>query len=49
MLRKQANQAIFINSAQKDYIKSVHFHDGDIVKAGQLLVQLNNAQKKRKY
>ena len=42
----RANQAIFINSAQDDYIKSVHFKDGDIVKAGQLLIQLNNAQEK---
>ncbi|MBQ4833966.1 efflux RND transporter periplasmic adaptor subunit [Pseudoalteromonas sp. MMG010] len=40
----RANQAIFIKSAQNDYVKAIYFKDGDFVKKGQELVQLQNLQ-----
>ncbi|MFY8274108.1 efflux RND transporter periplasmic adaptor subunit [Pseudoalteromonas sp. SSDWG2] len=40
----RANQAIYIKSAQNDYIDSIHFDDGEHVKAGQLLVQLRDKE-----
>jgi membrane fusion protein (multidrug efflux system) len=42
----RANEAIFIKSAQNDYVTEVFFNDGDIVKKGQVLVQLNSEQEK---
>ncbi|CAH9054327.1 Efflux pump periplasmic linker BepF [Pseudoalteromonas holothuriae] len=42
----RANQAIHISSAQSDYITNIYFNDGDVVKQGEKLVQLQN-QKER--
>ncbi len=42
----RANQAIFIKSAQSDYIENIYFDDGDSVKAGQLLVQLRDKEER---
>ncbi len=40
----RANQAIYIKSAQNDYVTSIYFEDGDLVSKGQKLVQLQNQQ-----
>ncbi|TMP88943.1 MexH family multidrug efflux RND transporter periplasmic adaptor subunit [Pseudoalteromonas ruthenica] len=40
----RANQAVYIKSAQSDYIDSIHFDDGDKVQAGQRLVQLRDTE-----
>ena len=40
----RANQAIYINSAQNDYVTDIYFKDGDLVSKGQKLVQLQNKQ-----
>ncbi len=38
----RATQAISITSAQSDYIKAIHFDDGDIVSQGQVLAELQS-------
>ena len=40
----RAKQAIYINSAQNDYVTDIYFKDGDLVSKGQKLVQLQNKQ-----
>ena len=40
----RANQAVYIKSAQSDYIDSIHFDDGDKAQAGQRLVQLRDTE-----
>ncbi|CCQ11095.1 Probable RND efflux membrane fusion protein [Pseudoalteromonas luteoviolacea B = ATCC 29581] len=40
----RANQAIHITSAQNDYVTAIYFNDGELVEAGQPLVQLQNKQ-----
>ncbi len=40
----RANQAIYIKSAQNDYVTGIYFEDGDLVSKGQKLVQLQNQQ-----
>jgi membrane fusion protein (multidrug efflux system) len=40
----RANQAIYIKSAQSDYVTHIYFEDGDLVSKGQRLVQLQNQQ-----
>ena len=40
----RANQAIYIKSAQNDYVTDIFFKDGDLVSKGQKLVQLQNKQ-----
>lgn len=40
----RANQAIYINSAQSDYVTAIYFNDGDLVSKGQKLVQLQSQQ-----
>ncbi|WP_105255869.1 efflux RND transporter periplasmic adaptor subunit [Pseudoalteromonas sp. T1lg75] len=40
----RANQAIFIKSAQSDYVDEIYFDDGELVKAEQLLVQLRDTE-----
>lgn len=42
----RANQAVTLVSAQSDYIKNIFFDDGDTVKKGQLLVELQDAEEK---
>ena len=42
----RANQAIKLVSAQSDYIKHIHFDDGDKVQKGQLLIELQDAEEK---
>ncbi|WP_372767197.1 efflux RND transporter periplasmic adaptor subunit [Pseudoalteromonas sp.] len=42
----RANQAITLVSAQSDYIKDIHFDDGDKVQKGQLLIELQDAEEK---
>lgn len=42
----RANQAITIVSAQSDYIKAIHFEDGERVKKGHLLVELESSEEK---
>ncbi len=40
----RANQAIYIKSAQSDYVTDIFFNDGDLVSKGQKLVQLQSQQ-----
>ncbi len=40
----RANQAIYIRSAQNDYVTDIFFNDGDLVSKGQKLVQLQSQQ-----
>ncbi|NNG42108.1 efflux RND transporter periplasmic adaptor subunit [Pseudoalteromonas sp. NEC-BIFX-2020_002] len=40
----RANQAIYIKSAQNDYITHIYFKDGDLVNKGQKLAQLQSQQ-----
>lgn len=40
----RANQAIYIKSAQNDYVTDIFFNDGDLVSKGQKLVQLQSQQ-----
>ncbi|NMM41144.1 efflux RND transporter periplasmic adaptor subunit [Pseudoalteromonas arctica] len=40
----RANQAIYIKSAQNDYVTDIYFKDGDLVSKGQKLVQLQSQQ-----
>lgn len=40
----RANQAVYIKSAQNDYVTNIYFEDGDLVSKGQKLVQLQNQQ-----
>lgn len=40
----RANQAIYIKSAQNDYVTDIYFKDGDLVSKGQKLVQLQSKQ-----
>lgn len=40
----RANQAVYINSAQSDYITDIYFNDGDLVDKGQRLAQLQSQQ-----
>ncbi|CAM4388272.1 efflux RND transporter periplasmic adaptor subunit [Pseudoalteromonas ostreae] len=40
----RANQAIYIQSAQNDYVTNIYFKDGDLVSKGQKLVQLQSLQ-----
>lgn len=40
----RANQAIYIKSAQNDYVTDIFFKDGDLVSKGQKLVQLQSRQ-----
>ncbi|MFT6786721.1 MAG: membrane fusion protein (multidrug efflux system) [Pseudoalteromonas rhizosphaerae] len=40
----RANQAIYIQSAQNDYVTDIYFKDGDLVSKGQKLVQLQSQQ-----
>lgn len=42
----RANQAITLVSAQSDYIKNIYFDDGEKVKKGQLLIELQDAEEK---
>jgi len=38
----RANQAVYITSAQSDYVTNIFFEDGDLVSKGQKLVQLQS-------
>ncbi|WP_404341108.1 efflux RND transporter periplasmic adaptor subunit [Pseudoalteromonas mariniglutinosa] len=40
----RANQAIYIRSAQSDYVTDIYFDDGDLITKGQKLVQLQAQQ-----
>lgn len=40
----RANQAVYIKSAQSDYVTNIYFKDGDLIQKGQKLVQLQNKQ-----
>jgi membrane fusion protein, multidrug efflux system len=40
----RANQAVYITSAQNDYVADIYFEDGDLVSQGQKLVQLLSEQ-----
>ena len=40
----RANQAIYIKSAQNDYVTNIYFKDGDLVSKGQKLIQLQSLQ-----
>lgn len=40
----RANQAVYIKSAQNDYVRDIYFEDGDLVSKGQPLIQLKNQQ-----
>ena len=40
----RANQAIYIRSAQNDYVTDIFFNDGDLVSKGQKLVQLQSQE-----
>ncbi|WP_350549727.1 efflux RND transporter periplasmic adaptor subunit [Pseudoalteromonas sp. 120-MNA-CIBAN-0494] len=40
----RANQAVYITSAQSDYVTNIFFEDGDLVSKGQKLVQLQSQQ-----
>lgn len=40
----RANQAVYIKSAQNDYVSDIYFEDGDLVSKGQALVQLQKQQ-----
>lgn len=40
----RANQAIYIRSAQNDYVTDIFFNDGDLVSKGQPLVQLQSQE-----
>ncbi|OHU86303.1 MULTISPECIES: efflux RND transporter periplasmic adaptor subunit [Pseudoalteromonas] len=42
----RANQAIHISSSQSDYITDIYFNDGDVIKQGDKLVQLQNEQER---
>ncbi len=42
----RANQAIFIKSAQSDYVTSIHFNDGERVSKDQVLVTLKDDEEK---
>ncbi|MCF2827429.1 MULTISPECIES: efflux RND transporter periplasmic adaptor subunit [unclassified Pseudoalteromonas] len=42
----RANQAINVSSVQSDYVAALFFDDGDVVKKGDKLVQLRDAEEK---
>lgn len=42
----RANQAIYIKSAQSDYVTDLYFDDGNFVQKGQKLVQLQSQEEK---
>lgn len=41
-----ANEAVVVTPIVSDLVTAIYFNDGDMVKAGQLLVQLNDAQQR---
>lgn len=42
----RANQAIYIKSAQNDYVTDIYFNDGDLTSKGQKLIQLQSQQER---
>jgi len=42
----KANESVFITTQTSDLVEKIHFDDGDIVKQGQLLLELNDAEEK---
>lgn len=41
-----ANEAVLLTAQQSDVIQSIHFDDGDVVEAGQLLLTMNDREEK---
>lgn len=42
----KANESVFITTQTSDLVEKIYFDDGDIVKQGQLLLMLNDAEEK---
>ena len=42
----KANESVFITTQTSDIVRKIHFDDGDLVKKGQLLLALNDAEEK---
>ncbi|GAB5381287.1 MAG: efflux RND transporter periplasmic adaptor subunit [Aliiglaciecola sp.] len=42
----RANEAVSLTTQQSDVIQTIHFDDGDVVEAGQLLMTLNDREEK---
>ncbi|MBL4631016.1 MAG: efflux RND transporter periplasmic adaptor subunit [Paraglaciecola sp.] len=42
----KANESVFITTQTSDIVQKIHFDDGDWVKQGQLLLELNDAEEK---
>ena len=42
----QANESIVVTAQAQDVVMAVHFDDGDVVKAGELLVELDSREEK---
>ena len=40
----KANESVFITTQTSDVVQKIHFDDGDLVKQGQLLLELNGAE-----
>ncbi|GAC21496.1 efflux RND transporter periplasmic adaptor subunit [Paraglaciecola arctica] len=44
----KANESVFITTQTSDIVQKIHFDDGDLVKQGQLLLELNDTEEKAK-
>jgi membrane fusion protein (multidrug efflux system) len=42
----KANESVFITTQTSDIVQKIHFDDGDLVKQGQLLLELNDTEEK---
>lgn len=42
----KANESVFITTQTSDIVQKIHFDDGDLVKQGQLLLELNDVEEK---
>lgn len=42
----KANESVFITTQTSDLVEKIYFDDGDVVKQGQLLLELNDAEEK---
>lgn len=42
----KANESVFITTQTSDIVQKIHFDDGDLVKQGQLLLELNDIEEK---
>ncbi|MEP1444811.1 MAG: efflux RND transporter periplasmic adaptor subunit [Paraglaciecola sp.] len=42
----KANESVFVTTQTSDIVQKIHFDDGDLVKQGQLLLELNDVEEK---